>query len=100
MACLPWIQDGGGWRGSVRQQGGPAGGAGGSRSEGREAGLVGTAVAHSTAASPLWARSGPGIIAGAATVCLSARSSVGSAHTGRASLHCEHVCASPDDNAG
>lgn len=85
---------------SVRQQGGLVGGVRGSRWAGREAGLGDTVVARSTEASPLWARSGPDTTAGAAATCPSARSSAGSARIGKASLHCEHVCASQDDSAG
>lgn len=72
----------------------------GSRSVGPVGGLGGTAVARSIEASLLWGHSDLDTVAGASTVCPSVRSSAGNAHTGRASLHYVHVCASPDDSVG
>lgn len=77
----------------VRQRVGPGRGVEGST---WTEGLWEAPVWRNKAGPPLLPRRDPDTIAGVSTVCLSVRSSAGSAHTGKAFHHCEHACVSPD----
>lgn len=91
-----WVE--GRW--NVRPPVGLEEGAGGSRS-GVQVGLPGgTGGGRSTAGSLLWLRRDPGTIADVATAGLSAKSSAGTAHTGKASPHYGHACVSQGGSAG
>lgn len=98
LRSLAWLWMWGGW--NVRLPVGLEGGAGGSRSEGRGEAPGRTGAVRSTAGSPLWLRRDPGTTAGAATACLSVKSSAGTAHTGKASPHYGHACVSQGGSAG
>lgn len=87
-------------RRNVRRPVDPEGGEEDSRSGVQVEVPGGTGVVRSTAGSPLWLRCGLGTTADAATAGLSVKSSAGTVHTGKASLHYGHACVSQGGSAG